>query len=210
MLLGVCTACTGTLMGFVFAYAITRTPLPFKRFFRMTATFPIISPPFVVALSAILLFDSLLQKTATDLPLELILTETDSPALSPRPKQRRNEPAFLEATVYRLARLLKYPPEKIASITAANARRFYRLPRFGLLLKARLWKAACYAPRYSSPSYSNNPGLRGFSRGWCPSNFHGRMELHTRSVFVQSRLSEICLPSALRAALAYLKGDVKV
>ena len=56
MLLGVCTACTGTLMGFVFAYAITRTPLPFKRFFRLTATFPIISPPFVVALSAILLF----------------------------------------------------------------------------------------------------------------------------------------------------------
>ncbi len=56
MLLGVCTACTGTLMGFIFAYAITRTPLPFKRFFRMTATFPIISPPFVVALSAILLF----------------------------------------------------------------------------------------------------------------------------------------------------------
>ena len=56
MLLGICTACTGTLMGFVFAYAITRTPLPFKRFFRMTATFPIISPPFVIALSAILLF----------------------------------------------------------------------------------------------------------------------------------------------------------
>ena len=83
---------------------------------------------FYLSFSAILLFDSLLQKAATDLPLELILTETDSPALSPRPKQRRNEPAFLEAIVYRLARLLNYPLEKIASITAANARRFYRLP----------------------------------------------------------------------------------
>jgi iron(III) transport system permease protein len=40
----------------VFAYAITRTPLPFKQFFRLTATFPIISPPFVIALAAILLF----------------------------------------------------------------------------------------------------------------------------------------------------------
>jgi iron(III) transport system permease protein len=56
MLLGVCTACIGTLVGFVFAYAITRTPLPFKQFFRLTATFPIISPPFVIALAAILLF----------------------------------------------------------------------------------------------------------------------------------------------------------
>jgi len=56
IILGVCTAFAGTLLGYTFAYAITRTPLPFKRFFRLTATFPIISPPFVVALAAILLF----------------------------------------------------------------------------------------------------------------------------------------------------------
>ena len=56
MILGVLAATAGTILGFVFAYAITRTPIPFKRFFRLTATFPIISPPFVVALAAILLF----------------------------------------------------------------------------------------------------------------------------------------------------------
>ena len=56
IILGVCTAFAGTLLGYTFAYAITRTPIPFKRFFRLTATFPIISPPFVVALAAILLF----------------------------------------------------------------------------------------------------------------------------------------------------------
>ncbi len=56
MVLGVLTATIGSFVGFVFAYAVTRTPLPGKRFFRLTATFPIISPPFVVALSAILLF----------------------------------------------------------------------------------------------------------------------------------------------------------
>jgi len=56
MTLGICTASTGTFLGFAYAYAITRTPIPFKRFFRLTATFPIISPPFVVALAAILLF----------------------------------------------------------------------------------------------------------------------------------------------------------
>ncbi len=56
IVLGVCTATIGTIAGFIFAYALTRTPLPFKSFFRLTATFPIISPPFVVALAAILLF----------------------------------------------------------------------------------------------------------------------------------------------------------
>lgn len=56
MILGILTATAGTVLGFVFAYAITRTPIPFKRFLRLTATFPIISPPFVVALAAILLF----------------------------------------------------------------------------------------------------------------------------------------------------------
>jgi len=56
MILGISTATLGTIVGFIFAYALTRTPLPFKNFFRLTATFPIISPPFVVALAAILLF----------------------------------------------------------------------------------------------------------------------------------------------------------
>jgi iron(III) transport system permease protein len=56
MILGACTAFAGTLLGFTFAYAITRTPIPFKRFFRLAATFPIISPPFIVSLAAILLF----------------------------------------------------------------------------------------------------------------------------------------------------------
>lgn len=56
MILGALTAFSGTLLGFTFAYAITRTPIPFKRFFRLAATFPIISPPFIVSLAAILLF----------------------------------------------------------------------------------------------------------------------------------------------------------
>ena len=56
IVLGICTATIGTMAGFIFAYALTRTPLPLKYFFRLTATFPIISPPFVVALAAILLF----------------------------------------------------------------------------------------------------------------------------------------------------------
>ena len=82
---------------------------------------------FYLSFSAILLFSSELQRTATEVPLELILTETDSPALSPRRSQRRNEPAFLETIVSHLASLIDYPADKVGSITAANAGRFYGL-----------------------------------------------------------------------------------
>ena len=82
---------------------------------------------FYLSFSAILLFSSELQKAATEIPLELILTETDSPALSPRRSQRRNEPAFLETIVSRLATLFSYSVDRVGSITAANAVRFYGL-----------------------------------------------------------------------------------
>jgi TatD DNase family protein len=82
---------------------------------------------FYLSFSAILLFSSELQKVATEVPLEQILTETDSPALSPRRDRRRNEPAFLETIVSRLAVLRKHSQEKIAELTATNARRFYGL-----------------------------------------------------------------------------------
>jgi TatD DNase family protein len=82
---------------------------------------------FYLSFSAILLFSSELQKVATEVPLEQILTETDSPALSPRRDRRRNEPAFLETIVSRLAGLREHSRGKIAEITATNARRFYGL-----------------------------------------------------------------------------------
>lgn len=54
--LGVTTATLATVAGFFFAYGLTYVKLPVKRLFSSIAILPIISPPFVVALSAILLF----------------------------------------------------------------------------------------------------------------------------------------------------------
>jgi TatD DNase family protein len=85
---------------------------------------------FYLSFSAILLFNSQFRRIAPQVPLELILTETDSPALSPNRSRPRNEPAFLQTIVDRLAELLQYRPGQIAEITAANARKFYRLPEF--------------------------------------------------------------------------------
>jgi iron(III) transport system permease protein len=43
--LGAAVSILGTIIGFIFAYAVTRVDIPLKRFFNATATFPIIAPP---------------------------------------------------------------------------------------------------------------------------------------------------------------------
>jgi len=56
MQMGLLTATAGTLVGFIFAYAIVRCQIPGKRFVHWLALVPTVSPPFALALSMILLF----------------------------------------------------------------------------------------------------------------------------------------------------------
>lgn len=56
VVMGVLTALGGTAIGFLFAFTLTRTDVPCKRLLALAAILPIISPPFVSALSIILLF----------------------------------------------------------------------------------------------------------------------------------------------------------
>jgi len=54
--LGLITATCSTLIGYLFAFSVTRMRLKGKKFFSIMATLPIISPPFSLTLSIILLF----------------------------------------------------------------------------------------------------------------------------------------------------------
>jgi iron(III) transport system permease protein len=58
IILGISVATVGTLIGFLFAYVQVRVPAPrlLKRFMHLMALLPIVSPPFALALSAIVLF----------------------------------------------------------------------------------------------------------------------------------------------------------
>lgn len=56
MLMGVLTATSGTLVGFIFAYAVVRCNIPGKKYIHWLALVPTVSPPFALALSMILLF----------------------------------------------------------------------------------------------------------------------------------------------------------
>ncbi len=63
----------------------------------------------------------------SEVPLDRILVETDSPFLAPVPMRgRRNEPAFVKYTAEKLAQLRDLPFEKLAQITSDNFFNLFR------------------------------------------------------------------------------------
>ncbi len=56
LMMGILTAFFGAIIGFLFAFTISRTDIPLKKFFHIISIIPIISPPFIGALSIIMLF----------------------------------------------------------------------------------------------------------------------------------------------------------
>jgi TatD DNase family protein len=69
-----------------------------------------------------------LREVVRELPLDRLLTETDSPFLSPQGRRgKRNEPAFVVEVAQALANVRNLPAEEIAAATAANFRHFFRL-----------------------------------------------------------------------------------
>ena len=87
----------------------------------------IIEHGYYLSFSSLLFTNLELQKIVTKIPPNRILTETDSPALSPHRDQSRNEPAFIEKVVLLLSKLLGKSFEHTAAMTAENARRFYKI-----------------------------------------------------------------------------------
>lgn len=67
-----------------------------------------------------------------DIPSDRLMLETDAPwllprTMSPKPKNRRNEPAFLPWVVKTVAECTGKTAEQVAAETATTARRFFRL-----------------------------------------------------------------------------------
>lgn len=56
LVMGLLTATGGTILGFIFAYAMVRCNIPGKRFVHILALVPTVSPPFAISLATILLF----------------------------------------------------------------------------------------------------------------------------------------------------------
>jgi iron(III) transport system permease protein len=56
LLMVVLATLSSTLLGFAFAYTVTRTNLPLRRTFKLISLLPLFSPPFMVAFSYIMMF----------------------------------------------------------------------------------------------------------------------------------------------------------
>jgi iron(III) transport system permease protein len=56
LIMGFGAALGGTILGFIFAYALVRCSMPFARITHYVSLLPTISPPFAIAIAAILLF----------------------------------------------------------------------------------------------------------------------------------------------------------
>ena len=88
---------------------------------------------FFVGIGGILTFsNSKVDEYVTDVPLEQIVVETDSPYLAPAPNRGdRNEPAFVRHVVERLAEVKNVPFEEVAEITTRNAQIIYEIDADG-------------------------------------------------------------------------------
>jgi len=73
-----------------------------------------------------------LQEIVGDIPLDRLMLETDAPyllprSLKPRPKSRRNEPAYLQEVLRVVAECSGHSESSIAAATSENANNFFRL-----------------------------------------------------------------------------------
>ncbi|NYB52165.1 MAG: TatD family hydrolase [Methanobacteriaceae archaeon] len=86
----------------------------------------IIEEDFFISISTIVAFSEHHQELARELPLSHLLTETDSPYLSPF-KGERNEPVFVEETVKTIAEIKSIPTNEVGKITERNALKVFSL-----------------------------------------------------------------------------------
>lgn len=85
---------------------------------------------FYVGVGGIMTFsNSDVDEYVSDVPLEHIVVETDSPYLAPEPNRGdRNEPAYVRHVAERLAEVKDLPIAEVERVTTENARAIYNLP----------------------------------------------------------------------------------
>jgi TatD DNase family protein len=70
-----------------------------------------------------------IRDSATHVPLDRMLIETDSPFLAPVPyRGKRNEPAFVKDIARQIGELRGLSTEEVGNLTSQNFRRFFSLP----------------------------------------------------------------------------------
>ena len=85
----------------------------------------IIDEGYYISISTIISFSTYHQNLAREIPLQNMLTETDSPYLSPF--KGRNEPAYVEEVVKKVAHVKELTMTEVDKVTEKNAQKVFNL-----------------------------------------------------------------------------------
>jgi TatD DNase family protein len=81
---------------------------------------------FTLSFTGVITFADQYDEVIKNIPLEMIMSETDSPYITPTPyRGKRNEPVYVREVVKKIAELKGLPEEKVAGQLALNAKRVF-------------------------------------------------------------------------------------
>ncbi len=81
---------------------------------------------FTISFTGVLTFTHDYDEVVKNIPLEMIMTETDSPYITPVPHRgKRNEPLHVQEVVKAIARIKNLSKDEVAKTIMANARRVF-------------------------------------------------------------------------------------
>ena len=83
---------------------------------------------FTVSFTGVITFTNDYDEIIKEIPLDMIMTETDAPYVSPVPyRGKRNEPSYVREVVKRIAEIKELPEEEVANQLLSNAKRVFGL-----------------------------------------------------------------------------------
>ncbi len=83
---------------------------------------------FTISFTGVLTFTHDYDEVVKAIPLDMILSETDSPYITPVPyRGKRNEPVYVKEVVKRIAEIKGLPEPEVAEALVANAKRVFDL-----------------------------------------------------------------------------------
>ncbi|MBP6060446.1 MAG: TatD family hydrolase [Candidatus Pacebacteria bacterium] len=83
---------------------------------------------FTLSFTGVITFTTDYDEVIKNTPLDMIMTETDSPYVTPTPyRGKRNEPVYVREVVKKIALIKSLPEEEVAQAIIANARRVFTL-----------------------------------------------------------------------------------
>lgn len=83
---------------------------------------------FTISFTGVLTFTHDYDEVVKNTPLDMILTETDAPYITPVPHRgKRNEPIYVSEVVRRISELKGLPYDSVAETTVSSARRVFKL-----------------------------------------------------------------------------------